>query len=338
MIIHLLNQPHFNKMKIQNLGLLILLAMILMLAGCTSEPVEKLSALTIGTLKGPSGVSLLKMMDTPDLLGPDIAVTYAVEAQPDILTTKILAGELDFATIPTNTAAILKNKGADYRIVAMNTWGVLYIVGTDETIQTVADLKGKTLSAVGQGTTPDLVLNHLLKQVQLDAKTDMVIDYSLPHQELATALIAGKVDLALMPEPFVTMALMQNKNLTILVDIQKEWVDSVEGGSALPQTCLVARGSLIDQHPEVVQQVLKAYGDSLDFANANPAETGVLAEKRQLFPKGKIIEVAIPRLMLENKSMQESKPLIQSYFKTLLEVSPEAIGGKLPDESLYYLP
>jgi NitT/TauT family transport system substrate-binding protein len=317
----------------------LVICLVLAVTGCQkTEPVEKVTQITIGTLKGPSGVSLLKMMDTPDLLGADIPVTYAVEAQPDILTTKLLAGELDFATIPTNTAAILKNKGADYRIVAMNTWGVLYIVGTDAAIQSIPDLKGKALSSVGQGTTPDLVLNYLLKQGGLVSQTDVTIDYSLPHQELATALIAGKVNLAMLPEPFVTMALMQNKDLKLLIDLQKEWSAVAPTGGQLPQTCFVAKGSLIDSHPEVIAQVLKAYNDSLAYANENPIETGALAEKLALFPKGKIIEMAIPRLMLDSKSMKESKPLIQAYYDILLTASPEAIGGKLPDESLYYLP
>lgn len=319
-------------------GLIGLLLTMTVLIACSVQPAKPVENLTIGTLKGPSGVSLLKLMDTTNPLGDNTTIAYSVEAQPDILTAKLLAGELDFATIPTNTAAILKNKGADYRIVAMNTWGVLYIVGRDEGIGSIEDLKGQSLSSVGQGTTPDLVLSYLLSEAGIDKSQDVAIDYSLPHQELAAALIAGQVQVAMLPEPFVTMAMMQNKEIKVLVDIQKAWTAAHPSGGPLPQTCLVAKGSLVDQHPKTVEALLKAYDESLAYANTNPVETGVLSEKLELFPKGKIIELAIPRLMLESMDMAQAKPLLESYFQTLMSVSPEAIGGKMPDETLYYLP
>lgn len=322
----------------KTVGLITVTLTLMTLMACSVEPAAKVDGLSIGTLKGPSGVSLLKLMDTTNPLGDNTTITYAVEAQPDILTAKLLAGELDFATIPTNTAAILKNKGADYRIAAMNTWGVLYVVGTDETIDSIEDLKGQNMFSVGQGTTPDLVLSYLLSKKGLDKVKDLAIDYSLPHQELASALVAGQVQIAMLPEPFVTMALQQNKDLRVLIDIQKEWTATHPSNGPLPQTCLVVKGSLVDQHPKTVEAFLKAYDDSLSYANDYPVETGLLAEKLELFPKAKVIELAIPRLMLENMDMAQAKPLLEGYFQTLMEIAPEAIGGKLPDETLYALP
>ena len=45
------------------------------------------------------------------------------------------------------------------QVLAVNTLGVLYIVETGDSVQSVADLKGKTIYASGKGATPEYALS-----------------------------------------------------------------------------------------------------------------------------------------------------------------------------------
>jgi len=67
--------------------------------------------------------------------------------------------------VPTNLAAVLHSKtDGNIQLIAINTLGVLYVLENGNSIQSIADLEGKTISTVGQGATPEYALNYLLKQ------------------------------------------------------------------------------------------------------------------------------------------------------------------------------
>ena len=61
--------------------------------------------------------------------------------------------------------------------MGINTLGVLYIVETGESINSIEDLKGKTIYSTGYGTTPQYTLNYLLSLYGLDPDKDLNIEY-----------------------------------------------------------------------------------------------------------------------------------------------------------------
>ena len=64
-------------------------------------------------------------------------------------------GELDIAAVPANLASVLyNNTEGQVQVLAINTLGVLYIVENGDTVQSVEDLRGKTIYASGKGEHP----------------------------------------------------------------------------------------------------------------------------------------------------------------------------------------
>ena len=82
-------------------------------------------------------------------------------------------GDFDIAAVATNVAANLYAKtNGGVQICALNTYGVLYILENGDSIQSMADLAGKTIYATGQGANPEYVLEYLLDQNGLTWSTD----------------------------------------------------------------------------------------------------------------------------------------------------------------------
>ena len=152
-------------------ALCLTLALVLSLAACAQKPAETTDpaetpdtpaqeveapvTARIAALKGPTAMGLVKLMsDAPSSAnGPLYDFTLAGSA--DEVTPALIKGELDMACVPANLAAVLYNKteGA-VQVLAVNTLGVLYIVENGESVQSLADLKGKTVVAAGKGSTP----------------------------------------------------------------------------------------------------------------------------------------------------------------------------------------
>lgn len=306
---------------------------ILFVTSCSNSPKtsgtnEKIK---IAALKGPTGMGMAKLME--DKTNYDITVYDS----PDEIVSKIVNGQLDGAAVPSNLASILYNKTkGQVQLVGINTLGILYIVENGTTVKDIKDLKGKTIYSSGKGSTPEFVLNYILKKNGLDPDKDVTVDYKMSHNDLAAAVAAKKVNLAVLPEPFVTTTKMKDSELQVPIDLTKEWYKVSQGKGKLIMGTLIFRKSFIDKRWKDVDAFLKEYKESVDFVNNNKVEASKLIEKYGVIPKAKVAEEAIPKCNIVFISAREGKDDLQKFYEVLNENDPKSIGGTIPDENFYY--
>ena len=78
-------------------------------------------------------------------------------SSPDELVPKVMTGEIDIAALPTNVASTLWSKTeGKVEMLAVNTLGVLYMLENGDSVNSVADLKGKTIYTSGRARTPNI--------------------------------------------------------------------------------------------------------------------------------------------------------------------------------------
>lgn len=324
------------------LGLFCVLTVVLIFAGCSGdndktkentvvEPLE----LSIYGLNGPSSMGMIKLFEEKPSFGENVIPTFTNVSQPDEIIGKLVTGEIDIAAVPTNVASIIYNKTeGNYKLAAVNTLGVLYIMTAEGTeINNLEDLRGKTIGASGLGSVPEYVLNHVLKENGIDPENDVTIDFSLSHADLAQGIISGKIEIALLPQPFVTMVTMSS-DAKIAISMQDEW-SKIEDAD-LAMGCIIVRADLIESRPEVVNSFLSAYKKSVNWVNENPIDAGVLIEKFEVLPKAKMAELAIPNSNIVFFEGDDAKAQMEGILKVLFDFNPKSIGGKLPDEKFYY--
>lgn len=299
------------------------------------KQVAKPLDVVVATLKGPTGISMIKMIDGAPTLGDGVKVKYDVYSAPEELTAKLVAKQVDFATIPTNQAALLYNKMPDYQLAATSIWGVMYIVSSGEKVESVTDLKGKTICLSGKGNTPDIALRYILEANKLDPEKDVKLEYIAEHSEVAAKFVSGLVKHVLLPEPFATGAIMKLKGAKTTVDLQKEWAKA-SGNSEFPQTCLVVRSEFAKNNPDVVQNLLNRYKESIDWVNANLDEAGKLVEKNNLGLNAVAVKMSIPRCNMKYVSAEDSKNAVNLFLGVILKYNSQFVGGKLPGENFFY--
>ena len=113
---------------------------------------------------------------------------YCKQVLTDVYKRQV-QGNVDIAAVPANLASVLYNKeGVDVSVLAVNTLGVLYIVENGDSVQSVADLKGKTIYASGKGATPEYALNYMLTANGIDPEKDVTIEYKSEHSECVAAV------------------------------------------------------------------------------------------------------------------------------------------------------
>ena len=242
--------------------------------------------------------------------------------------------EADIAALPTSTATLLYNKGVAVKIAAVTNWGVSYIVGSTA-VASWRELKGKEIGVTGRGSAPDILFRLLLTANGLDPEKDIRIQYYPTPAELAQMVIAGKVVLASLPEPWATEATTGNRSVRILLDFQEEWRRLEKRSESYPQSCLVVQEELARENPAAVSAFLKEAAVSSAWVVANPAAAAPLAQKYlQISPEA--AREAIPRCNLRFIEASAAKPEIEYYLQRLLSFEPQSIGGRLPDAAFYW--
>lgn len=290
--------------------------------------------IVIGGLKGPSGVGMVKLFETPPSPPEGSIVQLIPVASADLMTAKLISGEYDCGVLPLNIAAKLYAAGIPIKLAAVVGDGMVSFLSADATIGSLPDLKGRTVNVAGQGATPDFLFRKLLKDAGLDPEKDLRLDYSLPYPEAAAALSAGKIACAILPEPFATMARTANPALRSTIDLGALWT-SRTGQASYPMTAFVVSARLASERPQAIKAILDAYEASIDWVIAYPSEAGALVEKQDLGLKAAIAAKAIPLSAYVFTRAREARPSVEVLLGVFLNLAPASVGGKLPDEGFY---
>lgn len=252
----------------------------------------------IAALKGPTAMGMVQFMDQVDSgVLTDNNYTFSIAAAIDEVTPMLAKGELDIAAVPANVSSVLyNNNSAGFQVLAINTLGVLYIVESGNTVQSMEDLRGKTIYASGKGATPEYALNYILSANGIDPTADVTIEWKSEHAECLSALMAQENAIAMLPQPFVTTAQTKSDQIRVALDLTQEW-DALQEGNETPSALItgvvVARREFVEQNPDAVSTFLDHYKTSVEYVNSNTDGAAQLVGQYEIVT-AEVAEKALP--------------------------------------------
>lgn len=316
----------------------LLLAITAVLCSCSSVKVDRELEVNISVLNGTTGFGAAKLISDNKNGKTTLNYRFTVESDASNITAGLINGSIDIAALPTNAAATVYNKtGGKVKIAAVNTLGVLYLLvnGEKENITDLSSLEGKTIYAPAQN--PAFILEAVLRANGLIPSENVTIDTGFAKPaDLRAALVSGQVDIAVLPEPMVTIAMSANNSLVNAVDLTSEW-EKVYGNNTLMQGCIVVRAEWAEAHPKELEEFLEEYKASVEFTVENPKGASELIVENNVFSgKAPIAEKAIPKCNIVYIDGKEMAGALDTFFAKLYEIKPASVGGKLPDSNIYY--
>ncbi len=326
-------------MNVKLLGALAALLCVSALSGAQTQ-----TKLTIYGIKGSSSVALIRLFEQPpQVTGYEIKAEAL--AQADLLAALFISGEAKIGILPPNIAAKIASSGKNIQIAAVTGNGMLSLLSGDPAVRRIEDLKGKTVEVTGRGATPDFVFRKILLSKGIVPGRDINLSYALAYPETAQALASGRIKLALIPEPFATVARAGNPQLAVVGDIQAEWRNLRGGNSSstsgitannYPMTALVVDAEFAAANSALVDNILRGAKESVEWVQANPADAGILAEKHGLGLRAALLAQAIPNSNYVFIPLPQARPALETLFEAFLEFAPASIGGALPASNFYY--
>ena len=297
----------------------------------SAAPQPDAQPIKIMVLNGTTGFGMAKLMSDIAAGSSPLNCEISVETDASNITAALINGSVDIAALPTNAASVVYNKtGAQVQLLALNTLGVLYLVENGENISSLADLEGKTVYVPAQN--PTFVLDYICKNAGLNVTIDN--SFAQPA-ELRTAVAAGEVELAVLPEPMVTMALAANENLSVALDLTAEWAKL--GDSQLVQGCLVVRRDFAENHSAELAAFLDEYEASIAFLGEDSAAAAALIAETGIFANTAVAEKAIPKCNVCFIDGEDMIAPMSGFLEAMFSVAPASVGGAVPADDFYYL-
>ena len=301
--------------------------------------VAQASQIRVGLLNGPTCVPAAYLMENAKTVEGN-QLTFEKFADPQALLPKMVKKEIDIGFMPANVAAKVYNAGNKSIICcAVVGLGNLSLITTDENFHRFTDLKGKTVNVAGQGATPEYIFRFLLKENNLTFtgdSADVKMDFSIPTAQIAAQLISGKIQYAVVPEPFSTIAKTKSEKIITALDFQKEYLELTGEKEIYPLSVMVVSSDFAKENPKLLKAFLSEYDGAVKWTIKHPAASGLLCEKHSLGLAAGVVEKAIPLSNYTYLPAASAKKSLESLLNLFLENDKTSIGGKLPDEGFYY--
>lgn len=305
--------------------------------GTGADTAEPAADVNIAALKGPTALGLLKLMDDK---AQDDDYSFSVYGTADEIVTGIAKGSIDIACVPCNVASVLYNRTkGGVQVAAINTLGVLYMLDSGESVNSIGDLKGKTIYTTGKGTTPEYTLRYILSANGIDPDKDVTIEFKSEATEIAAVFASaedGTEIIAMLPQPYVTVVTSNNASVRVALDMSEEWkkVAGDDYGETVTGVTIVRR-EFAEANPDVFKTFMDEYNSSIAYTVMNTEEAAQLSEKFDIFAESVAVK-AIPECNITFIDGELMKLKISSYLQALYDQNPESVGGAMPGDDFYF--
>lgn len=309
----------------------------------TSTAVTKLPKLTLVAPPGPMAMPMAYLVANNSLAAVAETTELIIWENPEQLKAIVAGGQGHFVTVPSNNAAIFYNRGLPLKLLDISVWNITYLVSADPEVKTLTDLRGKDVIVSFQGSVPDVMFRSMLVKSGLDPASDVTIKYAADPTQAAQMLLSGQSKNAVLSEAVATSVILKTKDgsnpVRRVLDFGSSWEALYGVGSRTPIAGTCATAAVSDK-PAVVAEFKSQYEKAVEWTAANPKEAGDLLEKQlpQLGLNGALMAESSRNIKWDFVSAPDAHADLEAFYTQLQALSPEVVGGKLPDDGFYYKP
>ena len=315
--------------KISTLILTIIL--VVNLTGCSlSKDVR------VKTYNGLPAISICKLIKEEDNIKSSYKTSYTIESNENKLLESLNKKQIDIALVPTDMAAKVYNKNSSYQICASIGQGSYYLVTSDPEVTGFnSTLINKEIAIAGESSMTDNIVKAILKKNNID-ETLVKFKYTNTVPELVKTLTLGEIYTGIVPETSLTSLLYKHSGLKILASTNDAYENTFDISEGYPQFSVIVRKDFADNNKEYVNKFLSKVKESIEFVNNNPLQAGAYGEELKIPIKPQILSKAIKRCNLKFIEINKFKQNYEYLFDILYNYNNEAVGGTVPDESIYH--
>lgn len=230
----------------------------------------------VGSVPNETAADMFYAKDQGFFKDAGLDVQVEVLANGQNLVGAVSSGTYDIATSTTVAIAIAREAGIAVKVIAPNSVHLssaptdLLMVAKNAPFHSAHDLNGKTVAVSGLGNMPFVATRAWLTKNGGDVPSMHFVEFPVPA--MADALQLGRVDLALISEPFIATAKSVARPLSTRPPSNP--YDVI--GQRFINAGWFATDSWLQQHPDVARKFVAAVRKAHEWANAHADESAVI--------------------------------------------------------------
>lgn len=339
----------------QNLRALIALAMVgvlclVVMSACSSDTTPKSTDATsvtpegdaplqvnVALASGPISVGMASFVSEAQQgkLSQDYHV--AVVTSSEQIAPAVEEGQVDIAVVTPSIASKLYNEtDGNVMVVSIDSLGALGVVTGNKKIRRWADLAGKTVYMTDEGSVSEFVVDYLLESVGIADKVDIV--YKSDSVEVAAMLRSERNAVGILSQPYAAVfrAEVKDKEVRQVMDVSKEWDETVSDASRFVGGVTVVRKDFAKENPGVIEAFLEEQAASVELAAVDPYSVLELIPAAGIMDAEMTTEVSVRACHPEFITGKDMRAALADYLNVLYNANPSALGGYLPSGDFYY--
>lgn len=271
----------------------------------------------IAALDSTTGLGLSKF-------SVDREYNYETEFLADVseVISRLKDGTADIATLPVDEAAKLYNEtNGAVKLVAVTGLGFYHVIENSEKIQSIADLKGKTVYAAYKGTSFESVINYIFAQNGIDPEKDIDIQFKESDKEVATLASGGEAAICILSEPYASKLVFNEKTYRRALDFNDEWDKISE--TPLAQSVVVARTEYINANPEIINEFIAFSKISVNYLITNTYGAPVFLKENNFCEDTVLAADLIPALNLRFIDGADMKAAVAKLLSDVYQITAD---------------
>lgn len=307
--------------------ILLLLSILFIVFSCSSKEEIINSKILIYAPKAPPSIPLALAAEN----NSSIEIKYYTDVISEVLPS-VIKNEPALYILPTNVSAKFYNKNKNMIQLAVSSMGLVHILTQDDNITSFNDLDKTNISVPAPGSSPDVISSYLFKKQNISP----IIKFgSTP--EIAKLFIADKIKTAVLPEPMASLALFKNKKARRLTDTSSMWVKLTDNSTGIPQVGICGSKDYISLREKDINAFLNLYKEALENINSDMGLAANIGKNIMKLPiPPTVITSSVPSMNLVFLTGDDAYKELEIYFKALMDINPQSIGGKIPDKDFIY--
>jgi NitT/TauT family transport system substrate-binding protein len=160
------------------------------------------------------------------------------------------------------------------------------------------------------------------------------LEFKSEATEVAAILAEDPSKIAVLPQPFATVACAQNPELKIAFTLEDEWAAKL--GTGMVTGVTIVRNEFLEAHRDAVVTFIMEHEESVEKCYTELDKTAKLVVAQGIIGKEAIAKDAIPLCNVTCTSGQQMKDTLSSFLEILYKFDEKSVGGKLPPKEFYF--
>lgn len=234
-----------------------------------------------------------------------------------------VGGKTDVTNVPTQTTLLFGQQHVPAKAVLLEDESLeADAVLAKAPLTSIKDLKGQKV-AYEEGTTSDILINYALEQNGMSISD--ISKVPMAASNAGNAAMAGQVGAAVTYQPYIAAVLDK--------DPEFKEIYAAKEDPGLISDNLVASNDMIENKPGQVAALVRAWGEAIEFYEANEEEAQEIITKADGAEPGSL-DTSFQGVKLYN--LAENKELLPGEFvtKTAVDVSRAANNAGILEEEV----